>query len=162
MVSGSPFLDIDIKLPTLSHINFAIHRRSLLHLPMSHEAEEEPHHSVDTPGMEAPVVEGEKYCLLSERVVWQGVICSEPVGTDGVVVDGLRHAEEENSSADTAGEQHTEPGGVIVLRLAVFGSYLDVTVLAEVNHQHEKNPEFLELMVVTVAKLSPGYTMAPM
>ena len=79
-------------------------------LPVSHEAEEEADHGVDTPGVEAPVVKGEQDGLLGEAVVRQGVVRREPVGTDGVVVDGLRHAEEEDPGADTTGEQHAEPG----------------------------------------------------
>ena len=77
---------------------------------MSHEAQEEPHHGVDTPGVEAPVVEGQQDGLLGQAVVRHGVVRREPVGTHGVVVDRLRHAEEEDPGADTAGEQHAEPG----------------------------------------------------
>ena len=110
---------------------------------MSHEPQEEADHGVDTPGVEAPVVEGEEYRLLGESVVRQGMVRSEPVGTDGVVIDRLRHAEEEDPGAHAAGEEHAEPSGVIVLGSAVLRPYLDVTVLAEVNHQHEQNPKFL-------------------
>ena len=110
---------------------------------MSHEPQEEADHGVDTPGVEAPVVEGEEYRLLGESVVRQGVVRSEPVGAHGVVIDRLCHAEEEDPGAHTAGEEHAEPSGVIVLGSAVLRPYLDVTVLAEVNHQHEQNPKFL-------------------
>ena len=78
--------------------------------PVSHQSEEKTHHGVDTPWVKAPVVEGEQDGLLGEAVVRQGVVRREPVGTDGVVVDGLRHAEEEDPGADTTGEQHAEPG----------------------------------------------------
>ena len=36
------------------------------------------------------------------------------------------------------------PSGIVVLWFAVLGANLDVAVLAEVNHQDEQNPEFLQ------------------
>ena len=60
------------------------------------------------------MVEGEQDGLLGEAVVRHGVVRREPVGTDCVVVDGLRHAEEEDPGANTAGEQHAEPATVLL------------------------------------------------
>ena len=83
---------------------------------MSHEAKEETHNGIDCPGVQPPVVEGEEHRLLCQLVVRHRGVRREPVGAD-VVEDGLGHAIEEDPCANAAGEQHAEPGSIIVFRL---------------------------------------------
>ena len=83
---------------------------------MGHEAEEETDDGVDCPGVQPPVVEGEEHRLLGQLVVRHRGVRREPVGAD-VVEDGLGHAIEEDPCANAAGEQHAEPGSIIVFRL---------------------------------------------
>ena len=81
--------------------------------------------------------------LLGQLVVGHGVVRREPVGAD-VVVDGLRHPVEEDSCANPTGEEHAEPGGVVVLRFTVIWAYLDIAVLTEVNNSDKYQPDFLK------------------
>ena len=109
--------------------------------PMSHEGNEKSHNGIYNRAMEAPVVQSDQDGFLSQLVVRSRRIGAVPI-LPSVVIHALSHSIEEQACADTASEQHGEPGHVVVLGLAVVRTQPDVAVV-HVHNDDEYEPRVL-------------------